>query len=354
MDEYKATLQELNAIFTWNFTEWFGNVKKEEVVSSNGNIQTVDWDCNPDIKTVELDSCDIDEADAIEDTTKDPNIGILGTIIYPTKAFDDDDGEESKKIIDDATRALNPTEREKKNNCGLCEDISAKNENLKKHLETHMKRADVECSACTKSFDRKDIQRNHVKKHTGEKPVNCRICGEVFSKPDPDDETDYDYDLKAVGMKPSLKEHSTEKQAVEGIYASLETIIEDATDVTLPQGWKLVNPVQAEGVTEQHVENLEDDEESVYSIVIMSFNSEQQAVPQEVVEYWSSRGEESKLENFTENDVFSLFNVISGHFLVQKMNWQRLSLSLRIFSNAMNVESGLIFRIALRDTSNLI
>ena len=149
-------------------------------------------------------------------------------------------------------------------------------------------------------------------------------------------------------------EHSTEKQAVEGIYASLETIIEDATDVTLPQGWKLVNPVQAEGVTEQHVENLEDDEESVYSIVIMSFNSEQQAVPQEVVEYWSSRGEESKLENFTENDVFSLFNVISGHFLVQKMNWQRLSLSLRIFSNAMNVESGLIFRIALRDTSNLI
>ena len=54
------------------------------------------------------------------------------------------------------------------------------------------------------------------------------------------------------------------------------------------------------------------------SIEIMSFSSEQQAVLQEVVEYWSSRGEESKLENFTENDVLSLFNVISGHFLVQK------------------------------------
>ena len=51
---------------------------------------------------------------------------------------------------------------------------------------------------------------------------------------------------------------------------------------------------------------------------IMSFSSEQQAVLQEVVEYWSSRGEESKLENFTEKDVLCLFNVISGHFLVQK------------------------------------
>ena len=37
-------------------------MRKEEVVSSNGNIQAVDWDCNPDIKTVELDSCDIDKA----------------------------------------------------------------------------------------------------------------------------------------------------------------------------------------------------------------------------------------------------------------------------------------------------
>ena len=54
------------------------------------------------------------------------------------------------------------------------------------------------------------------------------------------------------------------------------------------------------------------------SLEIMSFSSEQQAVLQEVVEYWSSRGEESKLDNFSENDVLSLFNVISGHFLVQK------------------------------------
>ena len=37
-------------------------------------------------------------------------------------------------------------------------------------------------------------------------------------------------------LKPSLKEHSKEKQAVKGIYASPETIKEDASDVTLPQG----------------------------------------------------------------------------------------------------------------------
>ena len=179
--EVKATLKELNAIFSWNYTEWFGKVKKEEVVSSNGNIQAVDWDCIPDIKTVELDSCDIDEADAIEDATKDPNIGILGTFNYTTKAVDDDDGEESKKIIDDATRALNPTKREKKNNCGLCKDIYTKNENLKKHLETHMKRAEVECSACTKSFNIKDIPSNHVKKHTGNIEPKCPPIGRTSS-----------------------------------------------------------------------------------------------------------------------------------------------------------------------------
>ena len=50
-----------------------------------------------------------------------------------------------------------------------------------------------------------------------------------------------------------------------------------------------------------------------------SFNAEQQAVLQEVVEYWSNRGEdEKKLDDFTENDVMSLFSVISGHFLLQK------------------------------------
>ena len=55
----------------------------------------------------------------------------------------------------------------------------------------------------------------------------------------------------------------------------------------------------------------------LYSDHIMklkSFSSEQQSVLQEVVEYWSSRGEESKLKNVTKNYVLSLFNVISGNF----------------------------------------
>jgi hypothetical protein len=47
---------------------------------------------------------------------------------------------------------------------------------------------------------------------------------------------------------------------------------------------------------------------------LKSFSSEQQSVLQEVVEYWSSRGEESKLKNVTKNYVLSLFNVISGNF----------------------------------------
>ena len=50
----------------------------------------------------------------------------------------------------------------------------------------------------------------------------------------------------------------------------------------------------------------------------MNFTEEQQSILQEVVEYWTKRGEDTKLESFTENDVMSLFNVISGHFLLQK------------------------------------
>ena len=129
-----------------------------------------------------------------------------------------------------------------------------------------MKRAEDECSACTKSFDRKDITRNHVRNHTGKEPFNRRICGEVFSKSSElkkhgwshgvreelyqesgldtkdastvnaelYDEAEGDDDLKKVGMKPSLKEHSTEKQINEGIYARLENIIkEDATEASL-------------------------------------------------------------------------------------------------------------------------
>ena len=56
-----------------------------------------------------------------------------------------------------------------------------------------------------------------------------------------------------------------------------------------------------------------------------NFTTEQQAVLQEVVEYWSSRGEEEKkLDDFTENDVMSLFSVISGHFLLQKPDLSRV------------------------------
>ena len=40
--------------------------------------------------------------------------------------------------------------------------------------------------------------------------------------------------IQICELKPSLKEHSKEKQAVKGIYASPETIKEDASDVTLP------------------------------------------------------------------------------------------------------------------------
>ena len=56
----------------------------------------------------------------------------------------------------------------------------------------------------------------------------------------------------------------------------------------------------------------------------MNFTSDQQAVLQEIVEYWSNRGEKEKMESFSENDVLSLFNVISGHFLVQKGDFAKV------------------------------
>ena len=61
--------------------------------------------CIPDTKTVELDRSNIDEAVAIKAATKDPNLGI---ITHATKT-PDNDGEESKEVMDNATRALNPT-----------------------------------------------------------------------------------------------------------------------------------------------------------------------------------------------------------------------------------------------------
>ena len=53
-------------------------------------------------------------------------------------------------------------------------------------------------------------------------------------------------------------------------------------------------------------------------IEIKSCNSEQLTALQEVVKYWSSRGGDSKLEKFTENNVLSLLNVICGNYVVQK------------------------------------
>ena len=173
VDEYKATLQETDAIFTWDLTEWFAKIKNDGVISIVANIQAVD--CIPDIKTVESDKSDICEADDIEADSKDPS---LGTINYTTKTL----GEESKEVMDDATRALNLTEKEKKNNCDLCGDTSAKNKNLKEHMENHIQGPGSGCSVCNKTFHGKEIMNKHVGYHSGDKPSECRFCEKLFSK----------------------------------------------------------------------------------------------------------------------------------------------------------------------------
>ena len=125
-----------------------------------------------------MDKSGIDEADAIEAATKDPNIG---TITHATKT-PDNDGEESKEVMDDATRALNPTEKENKNNCGLCDKSLSTEDYLKEHIETHMQGPGSDCSVCDGTFNRREVTNEHVKTHSGDQPSECRFCGKLFFK----------------------------------------------------------------------------------------------------------------------------------------------------------------------------
>ena len=247
MGEYKAALQETDAIFTWNFTEWFDEVKKEEVVSINAKIRTVD--CIPDTKPVELGSSDTDEADAIKAATKDPNLGIVGIINYTTKGLDDKDGKVSKEVIDDAARALKPTEKEERSqNCGSCETVSAKNKNLKNHVGSHTEKRPFSCEVCGEIFSKCELTehgRLHVVHEELDQECDLKTKDAGTVNAEPYDEAEGDEDLKMVGMNPSIKDEPRELFEF-GQDSTVRNITPEGweADVTLPQGRKVIPNVR--------------------------------------------------------------------------------------------------------------
>lgn len=66
--------------------------------------------------------------------------------------------------------------------CNYCDKLYFDKEELRKHIEQHMKNDNkLKCDLCNIGFSRKTYLTEHYCIHTGEKPHACYYCGKSFS-----------------------------------------------------------------------------------------------------------------------------------------------------------------------------
>ena len=68
-------------------------------------------------------------------------------------------------------------QREKSNNCNLCDYASSHAGHLRTHLKTHIGEKLNKCSQCDFASIQAGDLRTHLKMHSGEKPNKCNQCG---------------------------------------------------------------------------------------------------------------------------------------------------------------------------------
>ncbi|EEC00497.1 zinc finger protein, putative [Ixodes scapularis] len=66
--------------------------------------------------------------------------------------------------------------------CSACGKSFGRKEHIDRHMRTHTDERTFACAVCGKSFRQKVHLARHVRIHTGERPFACAVCGKSFSR----------------------------------------------------------------------------------------------------------------------------------------------------------------------------
>ena len=93
----------------------------------------------------------------------------------------DDRKEVSSKVI---ASSIKDGRVEGQHKCEHCGKVFSRNQNLLRHVQSHLNRREHRCEVCEKRFNTKADLKVHSQTHEESKRFSCKICGKVFKRSD--------------------------------------------------------------------------------------------------------------------------------------------------------------------------
>ena len=150
-------------------------IESEELKRFTGEEQIVEKLCDRDDDVDNFTEGESPDEDVLNEDIKEDVTSVKRKIIVKKK-------ESSKRKV--RARSSKEGRTAGQHKCEHCGKVFSRNQNLLRHVQSHLNKREHPCEVCDKRFNTKADLKVHMQIHEGLKRFSCEVCGKAFNRID--------------------------------------------------------------------------------------------------------------------------------------------------------------------------